>query len=233
MSKNNLSMLDAMLHELKNPLTGISVVSDILDSPEGSVSKDIMDKSIELLSQSSKDALEIVKHMTEYSQSELNGLEIKPERIEVISTLRSIVEAKAKKASLMKDMKVQFHSTLDECYIDFTKILVQLLVTNLIVNAIKHSGGSNLTVSLAQNSSDGKRVQISFEDDGIGIPKREMNSIFAPFKRGSNAQDGDGGQGIGLALVKQILEAHGGDISVVAGLEGKGACFIVSLLIPE
>ena len=230
---DKINMLDAMLHELNNPLTAISVISDMLVSDEKPLSKELMDSAIQALGQSSKEALVVAGRIADYSQSDLSNLEIKPERIEIISLLRQIVSNKSGAADLIKGMKIQFHSDLDECYIDFTEILFQLLVTNLVTNAIKHSGGSKLIVKLEKQFPISKRVKIVFEDDGVGIPKREMNSIFAPFQRGSSSKDGDGGKGIGLALVKQIVEAHGGDLSLAASPKGKGACFVVGLVLPE
>ena len=229
---DKINMLDAMLHELNNPLTAISVMSDMLVSDKKPLSTELMDSAIKALGQSSKEALVVAGRISDYSQSDLSNLEIKPERIEIISSLRRILPNKSGAADLIKGMKIQFHSDLNECHIDFTEILFQLLVTNLVANAIRHSGGSKLIVKVQKQFPISKRVKIVFEDDGVGIPRREVNSIFAPFKRGSNAKDGDGGKGIGLALVKQIVGAHGGDLSLADGPKGKGACFVVSLALP-
>ena len=98
---------------------------------------------------------------------------------------------------------------------------------NLIANSVKYSDGEKFIKILARNG-DGK-VKISVEDKGIGIEKNELRKIFEPFYRSKKATDAQiHGNGLGLSLVKQIIDAHGGKISVESE-SGNGSQFTIEL----
>lgn len=101
---------------------------------------------------------------------------------------------------------------------------------NLIENAAKH-GGPGTTIEITLLVAD-HSLEIMISDQGPGIPANEMNEIFEPFFRGSRARSGQvRGSGLGLSLVKSIVVAHGGDVSVTTEI-GTGSTFTVSLPIP-
>jgi signal transduction histidine kinase len=100
-------------------------------------------------------------------------------------------------------------------------------VQNLIANAIKYSGGEKF-VKISARNGDGK-VKIAVEDKGIGIEKKEFGKIFEPFYRSKRVVDAQiHGNGLGLSLVKQIVDAHGGKIFVESESE-KGSRFTIEL----
>lgn len=104
---------------------------------------------------------------------------------------------------------------------------VSQAIQNLIVNSIKYSGGDKRLVLTAANG--GGRVKISVEDYGIGISKSDLKQIFEPFYRSKDVVDAQiHGNGLGLALVKQIAEAHGGRAFAVSE-PGKGSKFTIEL----
>jgi len=101
------------------------------------------------------------------------------------------------------------------------------MLTNLLFNAVKYTP-ENKTIRIeAQNMDD--YVQITVADTGIGIPGDELGSIFDEFFRASNARKLEkDGTGLGLSIVKQIIERHGGRISVQSR-QGQGTKFTVTL----
>ena len=104
------------------------------------------------------------------------------------------------------------------------KLLFQMF-SNLLSNAIKYSAiGSPVEVRAGIDSG---QAVVSVEDHGIGIPTKDIDSLFERYYRGSNVS-GTVGTGMGLYLVKMVAEAHGGDIAVESG-EGKGSKFSVRL----
>jgi signal transduction histidine kinase len=100
-------------------------------------------------------------------------------------------------------------------------------VQNLILNAVKYSSGSRHVTVTASNG--GGAVRIAVEDKGIGIAKSELKQIFEPFYRSKDVVDAQiHGNGLGLSLVKQIVEAHGGTVRAESEI-GKGSKFTIEL----
>ena len=98
---------------------------------------------------------------------------------------------------------------------------------NLFENAVKYSPDCDTVWVELANS--GAQVQIAVRDQGVGIPRSEQRRIFEKFVRGSAARASDvRGTGIGLAMARQIVRAHGGDITVESE-PGKGSTFRVML----
>ncbi|MGC2236010.1 MAG: HAMP domain-containing sensor histidine kinase [Pyrinomonadaceae bacterium] len=100
-------------------------------------------------------------------------------------------------------------------------------VQNLIANALKYSNGEKWLKISARNG--GNKLKIAVEDKGIGIEKREISKVFEPFYRSKAVVDEQiHGNGLGLSLVKQIVEAHGGKVNVESEI-GKGSKFTIHL----
>jgi signal transduction histidine kinase len=107
---------------------------------------------------------------------------------------------------------------------------LECVCTNLLSNAIKYSlPGGRITVTVSQEEKENSTwAKLSVQDQGLGIPAEEVSHIFEPFYRASNIPDSIAGTGIGLASVAQIVEQHGGTITVESK-EGGGTTFIVHL----
>ncbi len=104
-------------------------------------------------------------------------------------------------------------------------ILLRRLLRNLLENAGRHGGRQNVDVSIT-TSADGMELQVS--DRGPGVPESDRERVFEPFYRLPGTKEASGGVGLGLSLVRQIAEAHGGDAHCIAP-RGSGACFRVRL----
>ena len=98
------------------------------------------------------------------------------------------------------------------------------MISNLTLNAIKYTP-VNKSVHV-EATSCGDNVQIDISDTGIGIPADEISKVFEEFFRARNAKSEKDGTGLGLSIVKQIVERHGGSISVKSQ-EGQGTTFTV------
>jgi signal transduction histidine kinase len=108
---------------------------------------------------------------------------------------------------------------------------VSRAVQNLLQNAVRHGGEGGWIGVRAGLSHEGGRteVRITVEDRGPGVPASEVAQLFEPFFRGEHALDHQiRGSGLGLSLVKRIVEAHGGTVSVKTE-EGRGSAFTVAL----
>jgi signal transduction histidine kinase len=103
---------------------------------------------------------------------------------------------------------------------------IRQTVDNLVINAITYSQSGTIKVSVLKKGKN--KVELTIQDEGIGIPKSELFDIFNPFKMGIHTQSKAEGRGVGLALCKSAVEAHGGGIEVTSE-NGKGAIFVVTL----
>jgi len=107
---------------------------------------------------------------------------------------------------------------------------IEQVLNNLISNAIKYSpAGGNIELSLEESPDD---VQFQVSDQGMGIPEEELPYIFEPFRRVKSAKADIPGVGLGLSVVRRIIQAHSGRIEVHS-LLGKGTTFRVHLPRPQ
>jgi len=98
---------------------------------------------------------------------------------------------------------------------------------NLLENARRYAAGSAVEGHVEALAQGGVRVTVC--DRGSGIAEEERERIFQPFYRPTGTKEGEGGVGLGLALVREIARHHGGDVSYVPR-EGGGSCFVVTLM---
>ena len=120
------------------------------------------------------------------------------------------------------DKKIDFEMQIEEdVLIKVDPNYMRQTVDNLVINAINFSQEGVIRISVLRKGSG---VEFVISDNGIGIPKEDLYDIFTPFKMGSNAESKAEGRGVGLALCKAAVEAHGGTISAESKDE-KGARF--------
>ena len=124
-------------------------------------------------------------------------------------------------------VKIPDESGFPDANIDADKM--GLALTNLLDNAVKYTpNGGRIDFGISQEQG---LIKIVVQDTGIGIPKGQKNRLFSKFFRADNAMGVQtSGTGLGLYMVKKIIDRHGGKI-VVDSIEGKGTAFIIT--IPE
>jgi signal transduction histidine kinase len=109
--------------------------------------------------------------------------------------------------------------------------MLEQMLENLVSNAIKYTPAGSILVDLAEETYG--RIRIRVADTGIGIPEKDMSSLFSYFFRAGNARAIEAiGNGLGLAIVREIVDNHGGNIRVESE-EGQGTAFIVILPVGE
>jgi len=207
-------------HDLKAPISNIEGLVDALDSvliqaPDIPEVKEI----IELMRFSVNKFKETIKDLTEISKIQKEKIEDVQE-VDVLELLNEI-ELGIKEVIQSSNTKIELE--LNESKIRFSKKNLRSIFYNLISNAIKYKApGRNPHIKIKTEKKDGF-VLFSISDNGLGIPEKHQGKIFSMFKRFHDHVDGTG---IGLYIVKRILDNEGGVINVDSH-EGKGSTFNV------
>jgi signal transduction histidine kinase len=213
-------------HELKTPLTSLMLQSQIrkrkinkgLFNPTNEAYALMIDDDLKQFSRLSH----LVDDMLDISRIRSGKLEIKKEMhnlVEAISTVIKRMQNELNEANV----KITF-STTQNIELKFDLYKIEQVLTNLLSNALKYGGGTDVNVSI---KTDENYANILVTDNGIGITKEDQQRIFAKFERAVDFNEATG-LGLGLFICKEIIDAHSGTIEVQSEI-GKGSTFIVSL----
>ncbi|MCK5567391.1 MAG: HAMP domain-containing histidine kinase [Actinomycetia bacterium] len=214
-------------HQLKAPFAAIqSYVDIILEGYTGKISpetRDIVQKikrRCELLSRVIKEMLELEKLK---SRDEI-VLDLK--KINISSILTYMVQ-QSKISAKIKKIKIDFTPIKEDLYIKGSKRQIEILFSILLENAINYSPSKSI-VKIITKKIEGPRIYIGIEDQGIGIPEKNIGNVFNEFFRSNNAVDfHKNGTGLGLSVAREIINIHNGSINVESVLE-QGSCFSVA-----
>lgn len=221
-----------IVHEIKTPLAAVhSYLNLILQKFLGPLNEKVEEKLIRA-SARSEEAINLINDVIKISRFKLFDQFVKEEiQIEeVMSELsnKHLVNAETKKIKLVFIANRKTHTNLIG-----DKFLLTLAISNLIGNAIKYVDKKGLIEVNVEDEEENVLIQVC--DNGIGIPENEHEKIFKEFFRSSNIKkDEHEGAGIGLSIVKEIIEKHGGNISVhspskLASKNRPGVCFKIKL----
>jgi len=220
------TLLDAIAHEFKTPLTSIkAVTTDLLSEstvqlqPHQRELISIVDESADRLSKLVTDAIQLAR--IEGGTFRLNQGVCFPTSL-VSAALRQM-------KSLMEDRAVEILMPDDLPLVRVDGELIQIVITHLLDNALKYSPPGS-PIAIGARRTDNK-VTIFVRDHGPGIMEEDRARIFEKFYRGKNERHLKG-TGMGLAIVEEIVRAHGEDISV-SSKPGEGSEFWFSLPIAQ
>lgn len=221
--------LASVAHDLKNPLTSIFGYAQLvtrLARRGGSIPADRLLASIDNIQRSAARMAASIDELMDLTRLQLDrSLELHREQFDLTELVREVVAEQplADRARLSVDGVQSLVGAWDRARL--TRVL-----QNLIGNAIRYSpdgGAVTVTVERQAAPSDDRAV-VRIVDQGMGIPSADLPHVFDQFRRGSNVVGRVGGTGIGLFSVRQIVEQHGGTVSVDSR-EGQGSTFTISL----
>ena len=155
-----------------------------------------------------------------------NNVEQIPLNIQAVD-LHDLFDEVTATVAVPPDKSVKVRNDIDkDVQVSADRSHLHSILTNLVENAIKYSGPSVMVCATAATDNDS--VQIHVSDNGNGIAAGDLKHIFKRFYRGNASAGDQPGMGLGLAYVRLLVDAHGGDISVKSR-EGEGTCFTISL----
>lgn len=225
LNRTKSEFLANMSHELRTPLNSIIGFSDLLLTGSSGELNDKQTRYARNISNSGKDLLNIINDILDLSKVEAGKMILNYEDVSLKQTVDEIVKTLTPLSS-KKDQSLET-SHIGDVVIQADRGKLKQILLNLIGNAIKFtpSGGS---INISSYLKD-EMANIQIKDTGIGISPEDQKKLFEPFKQvDSNLSREHTGTGLGLSLVKKLVELHNGTVSVESETE-KGSTFTVSL----
>jgi signal transduction histidine kinase len=212
-------------HELKTPLNIILGAIQLIENMD-KVDKISISKYLSMQKQNSYRLLRLINNIIDINRMEGNHFTVKPVNCDIVRVVEDITISVAEYTEL-KNISIIFDTDVEEKITAVDPDKIERVMLNLLSNAIKFTEpGGKIQVNMYDK---GDKVKISVKDTGIGIPKDMFQKIFEYFTQVDDTLRRKAeGSGIGLSLVKWIVDMHGGAISVNSVL-GKGSEFIVEL----
>ena len=216
------NFLLSITHELKSPLAAIKLQLQTLHSRKLPQEK-IIQLYVRALGDTSR--LEnLVENLLLVNKVESGGLPLNQEKVNLSSFVRKQIEATYPKQLEEKQLALVVDSEIES---NIDKMAFHSIIINLVDNSLKYGGGGNVNVKLSL--ADDNQIEFFVSDNGEGIPNSEKKKVFERFyRRGSEDVRQTKGTGIGLYLVKLLVEKHGGSI-IIEDNKPTGARFVVRL----
>lgn len=213
-------------HQLRTPLTAMrGNVEMLVDESYGPLNKE-QHELLDDVEVSTIRLITMVNEMLDITKIEKGDLEMTIEPLNVKEILDSVTKD-LDTYSKRHEFEILLSGVDKDIAIKGDKLRVRQVFQNLIDNAIKYSSHPGL-LEIA-TARKGEMVEVTFKDNGIGVPKNEQSKLFGRFYRASNtAKTASSGSGLGLYIVKSIAKQLGGDIQFESE-EGKGTTFFVTL----
>lgn len=217
--------LATLAHELRNPLAPIRhavklLGTDLADADRQRWGRDVIARQAHRMALLLDDLLDV-------SRITRGRIELKRERVKLrtlvdsaVETVRPAIEAKRHELTISLPDR--------ECEIEADPLRLSQSISNLLTNAAKFTpAGGRLSVSVSITADD---LMIAVSDSGVGFDRAQIPLLFEMFSQADGrAADGEGGLGIGLALVKGLVELHGGQVRAESPGKGLGSTFTVLL----
>lgn len=217
-------------HEFRNPLTLLlGPLSDLLADNKGEESKPVGMQTLRLMQKNGRQLLQLINQLLDLSKIDAGGIALKREQIELGALVEETVLSFV---SLAESRKIELNCNVEEepITVNVDSEQIQQAISNLVSNALKFTfENGRVDVSMALTGSADTSVEIKVSDTGRGIPQKDLPHVFDRFYQADHFPGVfDKGTGIGLALVKEIVELHGGTVYVKSEL-GQGSEFIINL----
>lgn len=217
--------VSAVSHEFRTPLTSLRQLSEMLS--KGRIpTEDLRQKSYDILSSESERLQRLVESLLDFGRIEARAFPYRFEYLDPASFVGGLVEEFREKAAA-QGYHIDLTLAREFPPIRADREALGLALRNLLDNAVKYS--PDCRTVWVEVAPERDRLAIRVRDQGMGIPASEQKNIFNKFVRGSGSRTAHvQGTGIGLAMARHIVEAHGGDIRLESE-PGKGSTFTILL----
>lgn len=214
--------LAMLAHELRNPLAPIRSGIDLLMMDPRSPQE-----PLEVMEEQVRHLVRLVDDLLDVSRITRGKVELRKENIQLQKIVRKAISA-IEPYGEQKGISFSTEILEEPIWVKADPVRLTQIFENLLINGVKYTEtGGHITVGVDRN---GSKVQVSFKDNGIGIDQELMPRVFELFTQSSRSFDREpGGLGIGLTIVKSLVELHRGRVEVKSEGKGQGSEFIVQL----
>jgi len=224
---NSTSYVALAVHELRTPLTMLRGYIEVFEDELGDQLTPELQGFMKKMNAAAQTLTAFVSNILNVARVDENALVLSLHEAnwnDLLTNICKDVEMRVKVKN--KTLQLNVQPGLPTVAVD--KISIYEVVSNLIDNAVKYSGDSTKIIVHARVAQDGS-VETIVQDFGIGIPPSAINHLFTKFYRSHRSKGAVSGSGLGLYLVKAIVEAHGGNVWVQSK-EGQGSSFGFTLV---
>ncbi|MDP2921391.1 MAG: GAF domain-containing sensor histidine kinase [Candidatus Omnitrophota bacterium] len=226
LNKMKSDFISAVSHELRTPLTSIKGYASILMTGKLGEVQPAQKERLEKIDKHSNSLVHLINNLLDIARIESGKVQMDMKDISIKEILDSVVDIIAPQVK-EKNISLKINTGIKSDRIRADQGQMERVLVNLLSNAVKFTP-DNGKVTVGIEDGDGY-VQFSVEDTGIGIPSQDIPKVFQEFFRADNAMDQNiKGSGLGLSLVKKIVEAHKGKIWFDTRL-GKGTRFTFTI----
>lgn len=219
-------LTEIVVHDLKNPLAAIASNAAFLTMAK-EMNEDVRDCS-NAIARAADNMLRMVHNILDVSRAEEAGLKITRERLELVTMAKRAADLMSRRAEERR-IKLEAHAELPEILLSADSDLLRRVLENLLDNAVRYTpSGGRVELGV---TADVDHAHLWVADGGPGIPADQRAHIFekyAQLDRKVDKAQARFGRGIGLAFVKMVVDAHGGEITVKDN-EPRGARFEITL----
>ena len=216
------NLISNVSHELRTPLAHIKGYVELLEAEElGDLTLE-QGKAMTVIGRATVRLGQLIEDLIAFSTASKEGMELKLEPVSLVDLARDIIDrSKPKAAQEGVKLRMSIDKGIPQIQVDIEKF--SWVLYQLLDNAIKFTPEGGSAKLWAEHVSG--IVTVAVSDTGIGIPSENIDEVFQPFHQlDGSATRRFGGTGLGLALVKQIVEAHGSNI-IAESMEKKGSTF--------
>ena len=214
--------LATLSHELRTPLNAIVGWTSMLT--RGQVDPDRMPRVFEALDRNAQAQAQLIADVLDVSRIVTGKLQLQLTTVDMCDLVAQATDS-VRAAASGKNIELAMEETSD-CLVRGDAGRLQQVVWNLLSNAIKFTPvGGSIRITVTR---DGRDVAVSVADTGTGVPREFLPQVFDRFRQADQSSTrGHGGLGLGLSIVKHLVELHGGTVAASSGGLGQGACFTV------
>ncbi|HAX96600.1 MAG TPA: hypothetical protein DCY35_08805 [Prolixibacteraceae bacterium] len=210
-------------HEFRTPLASILMATETMENYFDRMNKEELQKYLQRIRKNIEFLREMINKFLNLSRIETGKMPYMPEPTEITGFINIWIEEFSIKNSIKQT--IRFEKAFDEAILTIDRQLMLQVFDNLVTNSIKYSPEDGVIAIRVEKLED--RFRFIFEDKGIGIPKKDQGKLFEAFFRASNTGNIHG-TGLGLPLVKQIVERHDGKVWFES-VENEGTTFYVEI----